>query len=104
MDFTLRSVFHIFSLFSFVVKVSSGQSRPNILLIVADDLGWDDVSFHGSKQIYTPNIDALAMDGIVLNDYYVEPLCTPSRSALLSGRQPDRIGMQHYVIRGDTPY
>ncbi|RWR99437.1 arylsulfatase B-like protein, partial [Dinothrombium tinctorium] len=77
---------------------------PNVLIIVADDLGWDDVSFHGSKQIYTPNIDALASDGITFTNYYVSPLCTPSRSALLTGKHPIHIGTQHFVIAAASPW
>lgn len=73
-------------------------------MIVADDLGWGDVSFHGSSQIQTPDIDALASAGIVLNNYYVSPICTPSRGALLSGRHPINTGLQSYVIQGETPY
>ena len=51
---------------------------PHILFILADDLGWSDVGFHGSV-IKTPNIDKLANEGVILDNYYVQPLCTPTR-------------------------
>ena len=55
--------------------------------------GWDDVSFHGSDEIPTPNLDALAYDGILLSNYYVQPICTPTRSALMTGRHPIHTGL-----------
>ena len=65
------------------------QPRPNILLIVADDLGWGDVGWHGAK-IRTPVLDRMAREGVELTQHYVNPQCTPTRSALLSGRYASR--------------
>jgi hypothetical protein len=64
---------------------SSGKQAPNIVFIFADDLGWADVGYH-HNEIRTPNIDQLAASGVKLENYYVQPLCTPSRSQLLTGR------------------
>jgi len=65
--------------------------QPNILYIIADDLGWADVGFHGSK-INTPNIDRLCSEGVELTQHYVQPMCTPTRVGLLTGRYPSRFG------------
>ena len=77
--------------------------RPNIVYIVADDQGWKDVGFHGSY-IKTPNIDALAKGGARLEQFYAEPMCTPSRAALMTGRYPFRYGLQTLVIPSAAKY
>lgn len=60
-------------------------TKPHILLIIADDFGYNDIGYHGSE-IKTPNLDKLAGEGVKLENYYVQPICTPTRSQLMSGR------------------
>lgn len=72
-------------------------AKPNIIIIVADDLGWGDVGFNGSE-IKTPNLDQLSQEGVVLNRYYVTPICSPTRAGLMTGRYPNRFGLRQNVI------
>ena len=76
---------------------------PNILYIVADDLGWKDVGFHGSD-IRTPTLDALAAKGAKLEQFYAQPMCTPTRAAAMTGRYPMRYGLQTAVIPQGPTY
>ncbi len=64
----------------------------NVVLFVADDLGWNDVGYHGSE-IRTPTLDRLAAEGVILDRFYVHPLCSPTRGALMTGRSPLRTGV-----------
>ncbi len=76
---------------------SQPDHRPNIVYIIADDLGWHDVGFHGSD-IRTPNIDKLGKEGIILDRFYVCPVCSPTRAGVMTGRYPLRYGMQDGVV------
>ncbi|XP_037511383.2 arylsulfatase B [Rhipicephalus sanguineus] len=87
-----------------LAKAHPSVKKPHIIFILADDLGWADVSFHGSSQIPTPNIDALAADGVVLNNYYAHPVCTASRAALMTGLYATRHGLQHIPIQPGQPF
>ncbi|OWF47903.1 arylsulfatase B-like [Mizuhopecten yessoensis] len=71
--------------------------QPNIVFMVADDYGWNDVGFRNPDMI-TPNIDKLAYEGVILNQSYVQPLCTPSRNAFMTGVYPFKAGLQHGVL------
>jgi arylsulfatase A-like enzyme len=76
----------------------SMSKPPNILLILADDLGWNDVGYHGSE-IATPNIDRIASTGIELDRFYVQPTCSPTRAALMTGKSPMRLGINRPISK-----
>jgi arylsulfatase A-like enzyme len=71
--------------------LAADPSRPNILFIVADDLGWGDVGWHGGFG-KTPHMDRLVNEGVELDRHYAQPVCTPTRTALMTGRSPGRFG------------
>ncbi|MEX1250616.1 MAG: sulfatase [Hyphomonas sp.] len=76
----------------------ASPARPNIIIILADDLGWGDVSANGAELIRTPHIDRIAREGISLTSFYsAANVCTPARAALLTGRYAIRSGMQHVI-------
>ena len=82
-----------------------GHQKPNIILINADDLGYGDLGSYGAQAIKTPNIDRLAQEGIRFTDFYsCNGLCTPSRTGLLTGRYPQRIGMHWVLWMEDLPF
>jgi len=83
---------------------SNAAEKPHIVHIVADDLGWKDVGFNGSEDIKTPNLDKLADEGAKLTQFYVQPMCTPTRAALMTGRYPFRYGLQTAVIPSVSDY
>ncbi|KAJ1128344.1 hypothetical protein NDU88_006723 [Pleurodeles waltl] len=75
---------------------------PHIIFILTDDQGFHDVGYHGSD-IQTPTIDRLAAEGVKLENYYIQPICTPSRSQLITGRYQIHTGLQHSIIRPRQP-
>lgn len=75
---------------------SQSEKAPNIIIILADDMGWGDVGYHGSE-IKTPNIDRLVKEGIQLNRYYTAAVCSPTRAGLMTGRYPDRYDLRNVV-------
>jgi arylsulfatase A-like enzyme len=94
----------LFGWVGMVVPLRGAAKQPNIVHIVADDLGWKDVGFNGCADIKTPNLDALAAGGAKLTQFYVQPMCTPTRAALMTGRYPFRYGLQTIVIPGPAGY
>lgn len=80
------------------LTAAAQETRPNIVVILADDLGWGDVGWHDSE-IPTPELDRLAQAGATLEQFYVQPVCSPTRAAFLTGRYPIRHGLQVGVVR-----
>ena len=76
--------------------------KPHIVMFVSDDMGWNEVGYHGSK-IATPHIDGLAKEGVQLDRFYVHPICSPTRTALMTGRSPARFGITGPIGRGVVP-
>ena len=86
-------------LVSSVTYADNVSDQPNIILIVADDLGYNDVSWH-NPDILTPHMERLARAGVILEQSYVQPICTPTRSALMTGRYPIHTG-EHRGATGE---
>ena len=76
---------------------ASANERPNIIVMVADDLGWADVGYHGGP-IDTPSLDRLAAEGVQLDRFYTTPICSPTRAALMTARDPIRLGVAYATI------
>ena len=77
---------------------SVSQLKPNIVIILTDDMGWKDVGYHGAE-FPTPNIDRIAKEGVELDRFYVTPICTPTRAGLMTGRYPLRFGLQRVTVK-----
>jgi arylsulfatase A-like enzyme len=88
---------------SSVPAQNKSQDRPHIVYILADDLGWKDVGFHGGK-VRTPHLDRLANGGVVFNAFYGQPFSSQTRAALLTGRYPMRYGLQTLSIGPSSQY
>ena len=87
----------IASVLAFGSAAPAFARQPNIIVLLADDLGYADVGFHGGE-IETPSIDRLAREGVVLDRYYTAPICSPTRAALMTGRDPLKLGIAYDQI------
>ncbi|MFA7007109.1 MAG: sulfatase-like hydrolase/transferase, partial [Verrucomicrobiia bacterium] len=74
------------------------SSKPNIIFILTDDQGYGDVSANGNPVLKTPNLDRLHNEGVRFSDFHVSPTCSPTRSALLTGRHEFRNGITHTIL------
>ena len=79
---------------------AQAAKQPDIVFFLIDDLGYADCGFNGGKEIKTPNIDRLAQSGAIIENHYVQPVCSPTRSTLLTGRYPTHTGVYTIVSPG----
>lgn len=82
--------------------ISASETRPNIVFIMADDLGYSDIGAFGATDIDTPHIDSLARDGAKFTSFYVHPRCTPTRAALMTGTYANRINMAGVIYANQS--
>ncbi len=83
---------------------ASRSKKPNIVIIMADDLGWGDLGCYGSEGISTPNLDELASEGVKLSSFFSSgPVCSPSRAGLMTGRYPSRMGVNAVYFPSRNP-
>jgi arylsulfatase A-like enzyme len=75
-------------------QAARGPERPNVVLIITDDVGYGDFGPYGVTDIRTPNVDRLAREGVKLTDFYAAPVCTPTRASLITGRYQQRVGLE----------
>ena len=81
-----------------IQTVFAGETKkPNVVIVITDDQGYGDLGFTGNTAIQTPAIDQLRKEGTLLNNFHVDPTCAPTRSALMTGRYSNRVGVWHTV-------
>lgn len=87
----MKKLFPLLFLLLLVARVDAATTRPNVIMVLIDDMGWGDFSCFGNRDAKTPNVDRLAAEGIRYSQFYVNsPICSPSRTALTTGQYPHR--------------
>ena len=89
--------FRIFFLLLLSFSSLAEEKQPNVIIFLVDDLGWADISLRGAP-IDTPAIDSLFSEGLTLDRFYTTPICSPTRAALMTGRDPLRLGISYSVV------
>ena len=93
------TVFILSAILSPMADADDGKpfEKPNVVIVITDDQGYGDLAFTGNPAIKTPTLDELSKQGTLLNNFHVDPTCAPTRSALMTGRYSDRVGVWHTV-------
>tara|TARA_B100000674_G_scaffold72850_1_gene50316 strand:+ start:659 stop:2071 length:1413 start_codon:yes stop_codon:yes gene_type:complete len=96
----MKKIIKILFLNFIILSCSTTEEKPpNVIVIISDDQGYADVGFHGSKEIFTPNIDRIAKNGVVFSEGYVSyAVCSPSRAGLITGRYQNRFGYTRNIL------
>ena len=95
---SILSFIWLSSLIALPIQWLSANEKPNVVIVITDDQGYGDISFHGNKVLSTPNLDTLAKSSLRLTDYHVSPTCSPTRAALMTGHFSNRTGVWHTIM------
>src|SRR5215207_8871950 len=90
----MRRLMILSALALFWAAPTAAQTKPNVVLVVMDDVGYGDYGAYGAPDVRTPNVDRLAREGVRLTDFYAAPQCTPTRAALMTGRYQQRARLE----------
>tara|TARA_B100001964_G_scaffold179472_1_gene198145 strand:- start:32 stop:367 length:336 start_codon:yes stop_codon:yes gene_type:complete len=86
-------------------SLEAKNSKPNVILLMGDDHGWEEVGYNGHPYVKTPNLDDMASAGLRLDNFYAQPTCSHTRGSVLTGRHPNRSGQvseRAWLCRGRT--
>ena len=97
----MRLIFSLLACLAFVPDATAQTTKPNVVIIIADDLGWNDIGTRNPK-IVTPNLVKLAKEGVELQRFYGYPVCSPARAGLLTGVLPRRLGLVNIIMPGQA--
>ncbi|PCJ92280.1 MAG: N-acetylgalactosamine 6-sulfate sulfatase [Flavobacteriaceae bacterium] len=100
---TFLYILFLFSLLGCSKKKNQKElaKKPNVIIILTDDQGWGDLSYNGNRNLQTPNIDSLAINGVSFENFYVSPVCSPTRAEILTGRYFPRMGVYSTSAGGE---
>ena len=103
----MRTAFALLTILAFAApaaaQAQAQASRPNVILIITDDVGYGDIGSYGAPDIKTPNLDILARNGTRLTDFYAAPNCSPTRAMLISGRYQQRSRIENPLGAANSP-
>ena len=97
----MRNSILISSAVLLMFSLATAADRPNVILIITDDQGYGDFAAHGNRVIHTPNMDQLHEESVRFTDFHVDPTCSPTRGALMSGKYSHRAKVWHTIAGGN---